>query len=146
MGNDKDQSAELQQLRRQLADLHDEVARNEGILHKSQDRELALLQAGDLRALFRTMVIGLADSFGLAQVTVVICDPDHDLRHLLVAGGTQPGDLPGLMFVDTLAGLAPQYVSLQKPWLGQYSAPDHQLIFPARDDIEIGRASCMERV
>ncbi len=135
MGNDKDQSAELQQLRRQLADLHDEVARNEGILHKSQDRELALLQAGDLRALFRTMVIGLADSCGLAQVTVVVCDPDHDIRHLLVAGGTQPGDLPGLMFVDTLAGLAPQYASLQKPWLGRYSAADHQLIFPARNDI-----------
>ena len=87
MGNDKDQSAELQQLRRQLADLHDEVARNEGILRKSQDRELALLQAGDLRALFRTMVIGLADSCGLAQVTIVVCDPDHDIRHLLVAGG-----------------------------------------------------------
>ncbi len=135
MGNNKDTSAELQQLRRQLSELHDEVARNDGILRKSQERELALLQAGDLRALFRTMVIGLADSFGLAQVTVVIFDPDHDLRHLLVAGGTQPGDLPGLMFVDTLAGLAPQYVSLQKPWLGQYSAPDHQLIFPARDDI-----------
>jgi len=81
------------------------------------------------------MVIGLADSCGLAQITVVICDPDHDIRHLVVAGGTRPGDLPGLLFVDALVGLAPQYGSLQKPWLGQYSASDHQLIFPARDDI-----------
>ncbi len=72
MGNDEDQSAELQQLRWQLADLHDEVARNEGILRKSQDRELALLQAGDLRALFRTMVIGLADSCVRRKISFVL--------------------------------------------------------------------------
>ena len=135
MGQKKNQSGELERARGQLAELHAEVARNEGILHKSQQRELALLQADDLRALFRTMINTLAKSYDLAQVTVVICDPDHDIRHLLVAGGTQPEELPGLLFVDALVGMAPQYATLTKPWLGQYSASDHQLVFSGKSEI-----------
>ncbi len=135
MGERKNQSAELEQVRAQLAELHSEVARNEGILNKSQERELALLQADDLCDLFRTMINTLAKSYGLAQVTVVICDPDHDIRHLLIAGGSQPEELPGLLFVDALLGLAPQYTTLTKPWLGPYSASDHQLIFSGKSEI-----------
>jgi len=135
MGNEKDLSAELEQVREQLAELRAKVARNEGILRKSEERELALLQAEDLRSLFRTMINGLARSYGLAQVTTVICDPDHDTRHLLGAGGTQPEDIPGLLFVDAMVGLAPQYATLAKTWLGPYSTSDHQLIFSTQDDI-----------
>ena len=72
MGQQKDQSGEPERLRGQLAELHTEAARNEGILRKSQERELALLQADDLRALFRTMINTLGKSYDLAQVTVVI--------------------------------------------------------------------------
>ena len=56
MGVKKNQSPELEELRGQLTELHEEVARNDGILHKSQERELALLQADDIRSLFRTMI------------------------------------------------------------------------------------------
>jgi diguanylate cyclase (GGDEF)-like protein len=135
MGVRKDKSAELDALRAQLADLHAEVARNDQILQKSQERELALLQADDMRSLLRTMLITMARSYDLAQVTVVICDPDHDVRHLLVAGGTQPEELPGLLFVDALVGVAPQYAMLTKPWLGAYSTSDHQLIFTGQGNI-----------
>ena len=129
MGDNRQLSAELERARTQLAELRAEVARNDAILQKSEERELGLLQAENLRELFRTMIDGLAKSYGLEQVTVVICDPDHDVRHLLVAGGTQPEELPGLLFVDALVGLAPQYATLAKPWLGPYSASDHQLVF-----------------
>jgi len=136
MGVKKVQSAELEELRAQLTELHEEAARNEGILHTSQERELALLQADDIRSLLRTMINTLATSYRLSQVTVVICDPDHDIRHLLVAGGSQPEDLPGLLFVDALVGFAPQYANLVSPWLGPYSTSDHQLIFSGKSDIE----------
>ncbi len=135
MGEKKNQSAELKAVRAQLAEMRAQVARNNGSLHKSQERELALLQADDIGAFFRAMINTLAKSYGLAQVTVVICDPDHDIRHLLVAAGTQAETLPGLLFVDALLGLAPQYAALAKPWLGQYSASDHQLVVPGRSDI-----------
>jgi diguanylate cyclase (GGDEF)-like protein len=135
MGKQANQSEGLEAVRGQLAELHAEVARNEGILHRSQERELALLQADDICAFFRTMIDTLARSYDLAEVAVVICDPDHDIRHLLIAGGNQPEDLPGLLFVDALLGLAPQYAALSKPWLGPYSASDHPLIFSTKRDI-----------
>ena len=123
-------SAELTRMRRKLSQLTKEVARNTTILQVSQRRELDLLQAEDLTALFRQILVGLKDSYGLATVTVVLCDPDHDVRHLLLAAGTRAEDLPGLKFVDSLSGLAPQYVALRKPWLGPHRKSDHQLIFP----------------
>jgi diguanylate cyclase (GGDEF)-like protein len=125
-----DLKSELIQTRRKLAQLTEEVARNTRILKASQQRELDLLQAEDLATLFRRMLFGLAKSYQLAKVTVVMCDPDHDVRHLLMASGTQSNTLPGLAFVDSLSGMAPQYVALTRPWLGAYRAPDHQMLFP----------------
>lgn len=112
-----------------LAMLTSEAERNTRILKQSQRREMRLLQAEDLAALFREMIDGLAKSYKLHTVSVVLVDPDHDIRHLLIAGGTKPGDIPRLKLVEALAGLAPHYVRLLQPWLGKYSASDHQLIF-----------------
>ncbi|HEX7720286.1 MAG TPA: DUF484 family protein, partial [Woeseiaceae bacterium] len=130
MASREDLQAELIETRRKLAQLTEEVARNTRILEASQKRELELLQAEDLAKLFRRMLLGMADSYQLASVTVVLCDPDHDVRHLLMASGTGSQALPGLLFVESLSGLAPQYVALSKPWLGPYRASDHQLLFP----------------
>ena len=129
-------SAELNRVRRQLSRLTAEVARNTRILKTSQERELALLQAEDMAALFRQMLTGLRSSYQLQTVTVVLCDPDHALRHLLQASGTRPEELPGLSFVDSLGGLTPQYVALRKPWLGPYRRADHQLLFPDDRDLK----------
>ena len=126
-------AAEHPEDRRDLLDkLTDEVERNTQILRRSQRRELSLLQAEDLAALFDYMLNGLASSYGLDALTVVLCDPDHDVRHLLIAGGASVDDFPGLQFVDALSGLAPQYVALRTPWLGPFSRPDHQLVFASR--------------
>ncbi len=116
-----------------LGSLTEEAERNSEILRRSQERELHLLQAEDLCALFRRMLVDLRESYGLDAVTIVLCDPDHDVRHLLMASEPDNSDLAGLLFVDGLAGLAPQYVALREPWLGDYSASDHQLIFPDTD-------------
>ena len=123
---------ELANTKNLLAKLTDEVERNTDILRRSQQRELELLQAESLRALFERMLNGLAESYRLDAVTVVLCDPDHDVRHLLISGGACAADLEGLVFVDALTGMAPQYVALRSPWLGAYSASDHQLVFVGR--------------
>ena len=135
MASREDLQAELIETRRKLAQLTEEVARNTRILKASQKRELELLQAEDLATLFRRMLIGLADSYQLVTVTVVLCDPDHDVRHLLMASGTASQALPGLLFVESLSGLAPQYVALSTPWLGPYRRSDHQLLFPQHPDL-----------
>jgi len=115
---------------RQLEKLNAEVARNDDKMRRSQQRELRLLQAEDLGSLMREMLLGLRASYDLEFVSVVLWDPDHDVRHLLLAEGTPAQELDKLVMVESITGMAPQYVALRRPWLGAYSACDHQLICP----------------
>ena len=131
----KDLATELDLINAKYAALSDEFKRNMSILRRSYERELTLLTAEDIAALFRKMTRGLRDSYALDKVTVVLADPDHDVRHLIGAGGGDPGELPDLRFVEALAGLAPQYVALRRPWLGPYKASDHSLLFPGESGI-----------
>lgn len=122
-------STKLEASQRQLEEVTAEVARNDDKMRRSQQRELRLMQAVDLTDLFKELIVGLRQSYGLEYVSAVICDPDHDLRHLLLAAGTSADDIANLIIVESLSGLAPQYVALRRPWLGPYAACDHQLIF-----------------
>ena len=131
MAADRNLKDELKQARTQLKRLTREAELNSRKLRTSQQRELLLLKAEDLASLFRVMLDDLRASYKLDAVSVVLCDPDHDIRHLLLAAGHAADDFPGLLFVDSLSGLAPQYVALRKPWLGRYSAADHSLVLPA---------------
>ncbi len=131
MESEQDLKRELQQARNQLKRLTREAELNSRKLRTSQQREMLLLKSEDMAALFRVMLDDLRASYKLDAVSVVLCDPDHDIRHLLLAGGHAAEDFPGLLFVDSLTGFAPQYIALRKPWLGPYSAADHSLILPA---------------
>ncbi len=130
-----DLNARLETTVRQLEMLTAEVARNDAKMHRTQQRELRLLHAEDLQSLLHELLEGLCDSYNLRQVTVVICDPDHDVRHLLLAVGTPAESFDGLLMVESLAGLTPQYVALRQPWLGPFAACDHQLIFPESEGL-----------
>ncbi|HEY4645997.1 MAG TPA: sensor domain-containing diguanylate cyclase [Steroidobacteraceae bacterium] len=121
---------ELRELKAQLRILTDEAAKNEVILRKTQERELDLLKAESLAALLGVLVHGLGDSYALDAVTLVLLDPQHEIRHLLIGGGQRLEDFPGVMFVESLAGMAPPFANLQRPWLGPYVGSDHQLVFP----------------
>jgi len=119
----------------ELEALKAEVARNDAKMHRTQQRELRLLHADDLQTLIHELTGGLRSSHSLDHVSVVLCDPDHDVRHLLLAAGTPAESFDGLLMVESLTGLAPQYVALRHPWLGAFAACDHQLIFPQSRDL-----------
>lgn len=124
----EDLAAELERTRGLLETLTDQVERNTRILRRSQERELALLQAEDLASLFDCMLGGLAQSYRLDANSVVLWDPDHDVSHLLLGGSTKTP--PGLELVDSLSGMTPHYAALEEPWLGPYGAADHGLLLP----------------
>ena len=126
----QDLRARLQAAEQALADLKAEVERNDAKMHRTQQRELRLLHSEDLQTLLHELIDGLQRNHGLERVTVVLCDPDHDMRHLLLAAGTPAENFDGLIMVESLTGLAPQYVALRQPWLGAFAACDHQLLFP----------------
>ncbi|MEJ2296952.1 MAG: DUF484 family protein [Woeseiaceae bacterium] len=127
--------ARLEGMRRQLDELTAEVARNEDIMRRTQRRELRLLQAESLDALIVALTDGLRVSFGIEYVSLVICDVDHDIRHLLIANGTPAESFPELVMVESMSGLAPQYIALQRPWLGAFATCDHQLVCPRAPNV-----------
>jgi diguanylate cyclase (GGDEF)-like protein len=136
MLSDKQLRAELDATKRALELVTTEVQSNEDKLRRTQRRELALLKAEDLHSLFLQLTAGLRASYQLQYVSLVLCDPDYDIRHLLLASGAPSDDIENLKMTESLTGLAPQYVALRQPWLGPYSACDHQLIFSGAKDLK----------
>jgi two-component system, cell cycle response regulator len=118
------------ELKKKLKEMSAEAANNETIMKRTQARELTLLRADSLAQLLHAMVDGLRESYSLDAVSVVLLDPQHEVRHLLIAGGDRPEEFKQIFFVDSLVGLAPQLAVLHKPWLGPYVGADHHLLFP----------------
>ncbi len=116
---------EVRLLKARLAMLTEEVGRNEALLRKTQERELELLRSGSLQQLFERLIGGLRASYQLDGVTLVINDPQHEIRHLLAGDGLEP---EGVAFVDALITAAPQLHNLDKPWLGPFHKADHELL------------------
>ena len=125
----------VEELSAQIDEMRAQIASNEDIMERTHRRELRLLQAETLDALLIAMTDGLRVSYGVAYVSLVLWDPDHDIRHLLLANGTPQETFDNVMIVESLTGLAPQYVALTRPWLGPFAACDHQLICPDADGI-----------
>ena len=82
----------------------------------ARQREWQLLQATTFEALLTALTEGLRASHDLAYCSLVLCDPDHDIHHLLLANGTPAESFDSLVMVDSLSGLAPQYIALSRPW------------------------------
>jgi two-component system cell cycle response regulator len=121
---------EIRDLTARLQRLTGEAASNEVILRKTQERELELLKAESLPVLLRALVTGLTNSYSLDLVTLVLLDPEHEIRHLLIGSGESLEDFPGVMFVESMTAMTPVFNALHRPWLGPYIGSDHQLLFP----------------
>ena len=127
---------ENEDLKKRLAEITAEAANNESIMKRTQARELTLLRADSLGQLLHAMVEGLRESYSLDAVSVVLLDPQHEIRHLLMAAGDRPEEFKQVFFVDALVGLAPQLASLHKPWLGPFVGADHHLLFPGSAELK----------
>ncbi|HEY5807696.1 MAG TPA: DUF484 family protein [Povalibacter sp.] len=132
----RDLENETRELRARIATLVDEAATNERLLKRNQQRELELLKADTLAQLLEAICKGLLTSYGLESVTLLLCDPQHEIRHLLIADHLATSDFPQVIFVDSLVGLAPQFTTFHKPWLGPYMGCDHQLLFPGSESLK----------
>jgi len=130
-----DAERERKILERRLAALTEEAAKNEAILKNAQTREMELLEAESLEELLRLLVDGLKKSYGLEAVTLLVCDPHHEVRHLLISDGIRPESISGVHYLDTSSGVAPGDGSFTRPWLGPYSHADHRHVFPGVENL-----------
>ena len=118
-------------LQARLAAVSVEVTRNDSLLRKTQERELELLRAGSLNQLFERLIEGLRTVYQLGEVALLLHDPQHEIRHLLSGGAANAvKEPPGVCFVDALTTIAPQLADLERPWLGPFHKPDHELLVP----------------
>jgi len=131
-----DLHGETRELRARIATLTEEAANNERLLKRSQERELELLKAENLSQLFDVLCKQQPQAQRLDAVTIVLWDPQHEIRHLLIGDKVRLEDYPGVLFTDSVTGMAPQFAALHKPWLGPYMGADHQLLFPGKHDLK----------
>jgi diguanylate cyclase (GGDEF)-like protein len=120
----------VQALQRRLAAFTEEVSRNDSLLRKTQERELELLRAGSLAQLFERLIAGLRVSYQLDGVSLMLHDPQHEIRHLLAGDGQALEQVQGVCFVEALVTIAPQLANLERPWLGPFRKVDHELLLP----------------
>lgn len=120
----------VRELKARLRALREAAQKNEVILRKTQERELELLRAESIADLLRVLVVGLAESYSLDAVTLILLDPQHEIRHLLIGGGERLEDFANVAFVDSFDDLGAQLAILGKPWLGPYAAAAHARLFP----------------
>src|SRR5258708_2790474 len=123
-------SAEVRSLQARLTELTDEVSRNDALLRKTQERELELLRAGSLAQLLERLIHGLRTSYQLDAVTLILHDPNHEIRHLLAGDGFLLEELSEVQFVDVLATIAAGRGSAERPWVGPFRMADHELLVP----------------
>jgi diguanylate cyclase (GGDEF)-like protein len=131
----RDLEAENRELQRHIATLLEEAATNERLLRRNQERELTLLKTESLAQLIEAICDGLKASYGLEAVTLLLVDPRHEIRHLLIAEKLNLDEFPGVLFADSMVGMAPQFNSFHRPWLGPYMGCDHQLLFSGREQL-----------
>ena len=124
------------ELRARLKELREAAAANEAKWQRTLERELELLRAETLPELLALLTSGMAASYSLDAVQLILEDPEHEIQHLLLGAGDRPGDFPGVAFVDTLVGLAPQLGTLRRPWLGVWVRADHELLFPGQRELK----------
>lgn len=120
-----DHERELTQLRRRLAALTEEARKNDDAWRRAQSREMELLEADTLDALLERLTAGMRASYRLDAATLVIADPDHEIRRLLAPHGPHAD----VLFVDSVQGVAPAVAAGRRPWLGRFNPADHTLLF-----------------
>ena len=120
---------ENRELAARLAELTAAAERNDMVRRKTQERELELLRANSLPELIDMLHSGLRKSFRLDAVSLLLQDPQHEMRHLLGAEPAASGTR-AVQFVDSLFPMAPQLASLERPWFGPFDEAEHARLVP----------------
>lgn len=127
---------EISELRARIAALLEEAATNERLFRKTHDRGIELLKCESLPQLFTEICVRHREAQALDAATLVLWDPEHEIRHLLIGDLVQLELFPSVILVDDMSGLAPQFIGFQKPWLGPYMGADHRALFPGAGDLQ----------
>ncbi|MDT8403556.1 sensor domain-containing diguanylate cyclase [Sulfuriflexus sp.] len=115
-------------LQRQLRLLVDEARRNEDKLQRLQALELLLLGAESLSELVQMLLYRYREDFGLDAVSLVLLDPNYEIRRFLEDEPFELARHPDLIFKSDGDAASADSTSLF-PRLGAFDARQHAHLF-----------------
>lgn len=122
---------ENQQLRNQLTQLLRQAEQNQQILKRFQSFDLQFIGAASFRELADTIFYSFTAASELDTVTLLLLDPEYDIRRILSNMNIDLAELPHLLFMQEESKLNELLSHLHKPMLGPYSERLHDAMFPA---------------
>lgn len=117
-------------LRNQLAELLSHAQQNQQILQRYQAFDLQFIAATGFRDLISTIFHGFAKAAELDVVTLVLLDPDHDIRRILAELHIDLAEFPLLLFVQNEAELCLPSPPPSRAMLEKYVERQHRPMFP----------------
>lgn len=121
---------ENRQLRDQLAQLLAQAQQNQQILQRHQVLDLQLIAADGFQALTDTLFRSFTTEAALDVVTLVLLDPDYDIRRILVDLDIHLSELPQLLFLQDESEFGELSNRLSTPLLGGYTEELYGAMFP----------------
>ncbi|HEV7617405.1 MAG TPA: sensor domain-containing diguanylate cyclase [Burkholderiaceae bacterium] len=122
--------SEYLQLRDQLTDLLEQAHRNQQIMRRNQMLDLKFIGADSFRELIDSIFQTFTESSELDVVTLLLLDPEYDIRRILVNLNIDYREFPNLLFLQNETELGELHGRLQKPVLGPYSEQMYGPMFP----------------
>lgn len=126
----RDPEDQNRKLRQRLTELTNDAMHNEQVLKRFQERELELLTSETLPELLQSLTKGMRDSFKVEVSSLILHDPDHELRHLLYNSSTPTEAFADIQFIDNFENSHAICTTLKQPWLGPCLSPEHNELFP----------------
>jgi len=126
---DTDLLEEHQELRHKLQMFMDQARENEQKMRRFHEQELSLISSRTLPDLIQSILYNYRRSFSLDAVTLMIYDPEYEIRRILEEEGVRMGDHPSLLFVTQREKLDSLFGEKLEPQLCTYQKDAHQFLF-----------------
>ncbi|MGI9321345.1 MAG: DUF484 family protein [Thiogranum sp.] len=117
-------------LRQRLDEIISEAQRNEQKQRRFERLELQLISLNSIYDLVKALIYPEQNVFHWDMVSLVLLDPEHELRHMLEDEGACLDQHPSLVFASTLSDLGNDYPHSLFPTLAPYSRGKYASLFP----------------
>ncbi|MEJ2566076.1 MAG: sensor domain-containing diguanylate cyclase [Gammaproteobacteria bacterium] len=125
----KDIHAENKLLRRRLEDYVAQAHKNESKLRRFQSHALRLIGLNSLFELIQDILYPNPAVFNWDVVTLLLLDPEYEVRRILEEEGIELRDHVGLLFATQDDDFDVLFPTSLFPWLGPYKAKRHGPLF-----------------
>ncbi|NOZ53071.1 MAG: sensor domain-containing diguanylate cyclase [Gammaproteobacteria bacterium] len=120
---------EHQQLQQQLQSFVERARENEHKMRRFHEQELNLIGSRTLPDLLQNILYNYRRSFSLDAVTLVLYDPEYEIRRILEEEGSRVSEQPNLIFITQQDNLTSLYGPDLQPRLSNFEHQYHQTLF-----------------